>query len=69
MKDLKPHIEINLIEVDGKEACETFICGDVQVLSSLVLSSMLSNETFAKIIMAAATCYSQEVTPKEAYLN
>lgn len=63
-----PHIHINLIVVEEKDACETSMYGNVEILSSLVYSAMLSNPKFAEIVMNAANSY---VTPisRQAMLN
>lgn len=64
----EPHIHINLIKVEEREACETSMYGNIETLSSLVYSAMLSNPKFAEIVMNAAQSY---VTPisREAMLN
>lgn len=64
-----PKIHIELIEQDGAHACVTTTYGSVIDLASLVLSSMLSNQRFAEVIMIASSEYTKENTPKEAYLN
>ena len=63
-----PKIHIELIEQDGAHACVTTTYGSVIDLA-LVLSSMLSNQRFAEVIMIASSEYTKENTPKEAYLN
>lgn len=64
-----PRINIELIDSDGQPACVTTTYGSVIDLASLVLSSMLSNPSFAESIMIAASEYTRENTPKEARLN
>lgn len=63
-----PHIHINLLKIDEKEACETSMYGNVETLSSLVYSAMLSNQKFAEIVMNAARSYVEPIS-REAMLN
>lgn len=62
------HINVKLIELEDKEACETTMYGDIVTLSSLVYSAMLSNPKFAEIIMNAAISYAGQ-TSRQAMLN
>jgi hypothetical protein len=62
------HIHLNLIKVEEKEACETTMYGNIETLSSLVYSAMLSNPKFAEIVMNAAYTYAGR-TSREAMLN
>lgn len=62
------HIRVRLIELEERDACETTMYGDIQTLSSLVYSAMLSNPKFAEIIMNAAISYAGQPS-REALLN
>ncbi len=62
------HINIRLIEVDERDACETTMYGNKDMLSSLVYSAMISNPKFAEIVMNAAITYVGQ-TSRQAMLN
>jgi hypothetical protein len=61
-------IYITIRFIDEENACETTMYGEVNMLSSLVYSSMVANPTFAEIILKAATCFASN-NSRQAILN
>jgi hypothetical protein len=61
-------IYITIRFIDEEDACETTMYGEINMLSSLVYSSMVANPKFAEIILNAATCFVSK-SSRQAILN